>query len=119
MSVIWITHDLGVVARLTKRVMVMYGGYRIEDSPIKEFYANPRHPYSIGLLNSLPKLNEAPGTKLISIPGQPPDMVRLPRGCPFYERCTFRVSQCKMEMPVVENVGENHWVACWQLAKTE
>lgn len=119
MSVIWITHDLGVVARLTKRVMVMYGGYRIEDSPVKEFYANPRHPYSIGLLNSLPKLNEKPGTKLISIPGQPPDMVYLPPGCPFYERCSFRVSQCEVMMPPVEEVGENHWVACWQLAKTE
>ena len=119
MSVIWITHDLGVVARLTKRVMVMYGGYRIEDSPVKEFYSNPRHPYSIGLLDSLPKLNEAPGTKLISIPGQPPDLVNLPSGCPFYSRCNFRIDQCKMEMPPVEKVGNNHWVACWQIAKTE
>jgi oligopeptide transport system ATP-binding protein len=119
MAVIWITHDLGVVARLTQRVIVMYAGYIIEDAVVKELYGNPRHPYTIGLLGSLPRLDEAPGTKLFSIPGQPPDLVALPEGCPFAPRCNYVVERCKHENPVLERIGPNHMVACWEKDKTE
>ncbi len=119
MAVIWITHDLGVVARLTQRVLVMYAGYIIEDAAVKELYGSPRHPYTIGLLGSLPRLDEAPGTKLISIPGQPPDLVALPQGCPFAPRCTYLAEQCREENPILETVGHNHYVACWERDKTE
>jgi len=119
MAVIWITHDLGVVARLTKRVVVMYAGYIIEDASVKELYGYPRHPYTIGLLGSLPRLDEAPGTKLISIRGQPPDLVALPEGCPFAPRCTFVTERCKQENPALENVDPSHQVACWEKDKTE
>ena len=119
MAVIWITHDLGVVARLTQRVIVMYAGYIIEDAVVKELYGTPRHPYTIGLLGSLPRLDAAPGTKLFSIPGQPPDLVALPEGCPFAPRCNYVVERCKHENPVLERIGPNHMVACWEKDKTE
>jgi oligopeptide transport system ATP-binding protein len=114
MAVIWITHDLGVVARLAQRVMVMYAGYVIEEAPVKELYGDPRHPYTLGLLRSLPRLDDAPNTKLISIPGQPPDQVALPAGCPFAPRCPFVVDQCLAEMPAQETVTDQHRVACWR-----
>jgi oligopeptide transport system ATP-binding protein len=119
MAVIWITHDLGVVARLTKRVIVMYAGFIIEDAPVKELYGFPRHPYTIGLLGSLPRLDEAPGTKLISIPGQPPDLVALPEGCPFAARCDYAIERCTQENPTLEKVAPDHEVACWEKEKTE
>jgi len=119
MAVIWITHDLGVVARLTRRVIVMYAGYIIEDAPVKELYGAPRHPYTIGLLGSLPRLDEAPGAKLLSIPGQPPDLVALPQGCPFAPRCGFAVERCLNENPTLEIVSPQHKVACWEHARTK
>jgi len=119
MAVIWITHDLGVVARLTERVLVMYAGYIIEDAPVKELYASPRHPYTIGLLGSLPRLDEAPGTKLLSIPGQPPDLVALPQGCPFAPRCNYVTERCVQENPTLTTVSHRHQVACWEKDKTE
>jgi oligopeptide transport system ATP-binding protein len=119
MAVIWITHDLGVVARITERVLVMYAGFIIEDAPVKELYGSPRHPYTIGLLGSLPRLDEAPGTKLISIPGQPPDLVALPEGCPFAPRCDYVVDRCREENPTLELVSPRHQVACWENDKTE
>ena len=119
MAVIWITHDLGVVARLAQRVIVMYAGYIIEEAKIVELYGHPRHPYTLGLLGSLPRLDEAPGTKLISIPGQPPDLVALPKGCPFAFRCTYVTQKCWEENPTLEPVGPLHTVACWERDKTE
>jgi len=119
MAVIWITHDLGVVARLTQRVIVMYAGYIIEEAPVKELYGSPRHPYTIGLLGSLPRLDEAPGTKLLSIPGQPPDLVAPPPGCPFAPRCQYATERCLQENPSLEPVGDGHRVACWEKAQTE
>jgi oligopeptide transport system ATP-binding protein len=119
MAVIWITHDLGVVARLAERVIVMYAGYIVEEAGIVELYTMPRHPYTIGLLGSLPRLDGAPGSTLYSIPGQPPDLVALPPGCPFEARCTFAVERCALENPVLEEVGSNHRVACWENANTE
>jgi len=117
MAVIWITHDLGVVARLAHRVLVMYAGYIIEDASVKDLYANPGHPYTLGLLGSLPRLDEAPGTKLVSIPGQPPNQLALPKGCPFFERCLYRTEQCQVENPVLEKNGRSHQVACWEKDK--
>jgi oligopeptide transport system ATP-binding protein len=119
MAVIWITHDLGVVARLARRVIVMYAGYIIEEAAIKALYGSPRHPYTIGLLGSLPRLDEAPGTRLFSIAGQPPDLVALPEGCPFAARCNFVVERCWHENPTLENVAIGHQVACWEKDKTE
>ncbi len=118
MAVIWITHDLGVVARLAQRVNVMYAGYIIEQARIKDLYATPRHPYTIGLLGSLPRLDEPPGTKLLSIPGQPPDLIALPDGCPFAPRCYLAAERCWQENPTLESVGVEHWVACWEKDKT-
>jgi oligopeptide transport system ATP-binding protein len=119
MAVIWITHDLGVVARLTKRVIVMYAGYIIEEASVKDLYGYPRHPYTIGLLGSLPRLDEAPGTKLFSIPGQPPDQIALPQGCPFAPRCDYVMERCTQENPGLETVGIKHTVACWAKDKTK
>ena len=119
MAVIWITHDLGVVARLTRRVIVMYAGYIIEEAPVKVVYGTPRHPYTIGLLGSLPRLDGAPGTALFSIPGQPPDLVDLPEGCPFAARCNYVTERCRHENPTLEMVGHKHQVACWERDKTE
>ncbi len=118
MAVIWITHDLGVIARLAERVIVMYAGHIVEEAPVKDVYGKPRHPYTLGLLGSLPRLDEAPGTKLFAIEGQPPDQTELPPGCPFIERCIYAVERCKHEMPPLEEVEREHKVACWQHEET-
>lgn len=115
MAVMWITHDLGVVAELAHKINVMYAGYIIERGEVTDIYKRTRHPYTMGLLGSLPRLDEAPGTKLVSIPGLPPDLIDLPEGCPFYARCTWREDRCKEEMPVLEETdGMDHSVACWR-----
>ncbi len=115
MAVMWITHDLGVVAELAQRVNVMYAGYIIERGKVKDIFKRPRHPYTQGLLGSLPRLDEAPGTKLVSIPGLPPDLIALPKGCPFAARCVFVEEQCLQENPPLEEAGElEHVVACWR-----
>jgi oligopeptide transport system ATP-binding protein len=114
MSVIWITHDLGVVAGMAQRVNVMYAGSLIETGPVKKIYGDPHHPYTVGLLASLPRLDEEERTKLISIEGEPPDLVDLEPGCPFYERCTYAVERCRHETPILESVDNHHLVACWE-----
>ncbi len=119
MTVIWITHDLGVVARLVERVMVMYAGYVIEDAPVLDLYTNPRHPYTLGLLGSLPKLNQAAGTALTCIPGQPPNLVGLPPGCPFMPRCSYATERCRQENPRLLPIASQHRVACWEMEQTE
>lgn len=113
MAIIWITHDLGVVAGLADRVAVMYAGFIIEEATVKDLYASPRHPYTLGLLNSLPRLDEERGRRLASIEGLPPDLIALPEGCPFYARCNYRVDRCQIENPSLEPVAPNHKVACW------
>jgi oligopeptide transport system ATP-binding protein len=119
MAVIWITHDLGVVARLAQRVIVMYAGYIVEEANIIDLYGTPRHPYTIGLLGSLPRMDRVQGRELYSIPGQPPDLIDLPQGCPFEPRCTFATEHCVEANPVLESVGPGHRVACWESAMTE
>ncbi len=113
MAIIWITHDLGVVAGLANRVAVMYAGYIVEEAEVKDLYKDPRHPYTLGLLGSLPRLDEARRRRLTSIEGLPPDLIELPKGCPFYERCSYRIDHCQVENPPLELVAPNHKAACW------
>jgi len=113
MAIIWITHDLGVVAGLADRVQVMYAGFVVEEALVKELYANPRHPYTLGLLGSLPRLDEVRVEKLTSIEGLPPDLIALPEGCPFEARCAYALEKCRTERPALEPVGPKHWIACW------
>ncbi|HEY86082.1 MAG TPA: ABC transporter ATP-binding protein [Chloroflexi bacterium] len=113
MAIIWITHDLGVVAGLADRMVVMYAGMIVEEAPVKELYGNPRHPYTLGLLGSLPRLDEVRDEKLESIEGLPPDLIALPQGCPFYARCKYRIDKCETENPSLHSVGVGHGVACW------
>jgi len=113
MAVIWITHDLGIVAGLVHRVHVMYAGYLVEKAEVHEFYANPRHPYSVALLGSLPRLDAKAREKLTPIEGLPPDLIALPPGCPFYPRCKYRVAKCLAENPQLREVLPGHEIACW------
>ncbi len=115
MAVMWITHDLGVVAGMAETVNVMYAGYIVERGPVKTIYGKPRHPYTIGLLGSLPRLDAAPGTELLSVPGLPPDLLELPTGCPFVDRCAYADDQCVEAVPQLEPTDEkDRTVACWR-----
>ncbi len=118
MTVIWITHDLGVVANLAQRVIVMYGGYIIEEAPVKELYFNPSHPYTLGLLGSLPRLDEKGRHRLTSIDGVPPVLFEKPVHCPFAPRCKFAVEHCWKENPPLQDVTPGHRTACWVDVKT-
>ncbi len=118
MAIIWITHDLGIVAGLAQRVLVMYGGYIIEDSPVKDLYVNPQHPYTIGLLGSLPRVDGNQDEKLYSIEGIPPTLMQKPTNCPFAPRCQWAMERCYKENPVLEEVSPDHRVACWVKPKT-
>lgn len=113
MAIIWITHDLGVVAGMAQRVLVMYAGYIVEESNVHEIYAQPRHPYTLGLLRSIPRLDLGRQKRLIPIEGLPPDLLEAPKQCPFAPRCAFAVEKCWQENPVLESVGPNHKAACW------
>ena len=113
-AVIVITHNLGVVARYADRVFVMYAGKVIESATAAELYANPRHPYTLGLLKSVPRLDEIRKEKLDPIEGMPPDLINLGAGCPFRPRCRFSVDRCKEENPPLIAVAEAHASACWE-----
>jgi oligopeptide transport system ATP-binding protein len=113
-AVVIITHNLGVVARYADRVNVMYAGKIVETASAKTVYAHPRHPYTVGLLKSVPRLDQARKMKLEVIEGSPPDLVNMPPGCPFFARCTFRVDRCKEEMPPLMQVEDKHFAACWE-----
>ncbi len=113
MAIIWITHDLGVIAGLAQRVMVMYGGNFIEEAEVKELYANPQHPYTVGLLGSLPRLDGKHSERLVSIDGLPPVLYEPPTACPFAPRCEFVIDRCLKENPALEEVAPKHRVACW------
>jgi oligopeptide transport system ATP-binding protein len=111
-AVMLITHDLGVVAGMADRVVVMYAGHVVEVAATDEIFANPRHPYTLGLLASVPRLDEDRQETLTPIEGAPPDLLRPPEGCPFVPRCLFATNQCKV-FPPLQNVGSNHVAACW------
>jgi len=108
-----ITHNLGVVARYADRVNVMYAGKIVETGTAKEIYHNPRHPYTLGLLASVPRLDQPRGSKLIPIEGQPPDLTRLDDGCAFRPRCRFATERCAHGIPELETVAGDHMSACW------
>jgi len=114
MALIWITHDLGVVAGIADRVMVMYAGFIVESASVDELYARPRHPYTAALLRSLPRVDGGSvGEVLESIEGLPPDLIQLPKGCPFAPRCKFVQDKCKKENPQLEEISPDHKIACW------
>ncbi len=116
-AVIIITHNLGVIARYADRVNVMYAGKIVESADAMTVYGSPRHPYTVGLLKSVPRLDQVRKVKLEVIEGVPPDLINLPPGCPFLPRCTYRIDKCGEEMPPVMPVDDKHHVACWEWQK--
>jgi oligopeptide transport system ATP-binding protein len=113
MSVIWITHDLGVVAEIAERVLVMYSGFIVEEASADDLYEDPRHPYTQALLAALPRVDRRRDKHLQSIPGAPPNLLVAPLGCPFTPRCKFAFDHCRIEMPPIITVATNHRAACW------
>ena len=112
-ALILITHDLGVVAGMCERVHVMYGGLIMESGSADQLFSRPRHPYTLGLLQSVPRLDAARRAKLHPIEGQPRDMLSAPRACPFQPRCRYEVEQSRLEIPPLREVEPGHWVACF------
>ena len=111
-ALILITHDLGVVARYADRVVVMYAGRVVESAPARELYARPRHPYTRGLMASVPRLDGDTGKRLVPIEGQPPNLAALPAGCAFAPRCQHAIDACRQIRPPLHDVGSQHQVAC-------
>jgi oligopeptide/dipeptide ABC transporter ATP-binding protein len=116
-AMIIITHNLGVVARYADQVNVMYAGKIIESGISKEIYKNPRHPYTLGLLRSVPRLDSPQKAKLNPINGQPPDLIDMPQGCSFMPRCKFANERCGWEVPKLSPIGQDHLSACWMADK--
>lgn len=118
MGLILITHDLGVVAQTAQRVIVMYAGRKVEEADVDTLFASPRHPYTRGLMASIPALpserTDNGGARLSEIPGMVPALTRLPPGCAFAPRCKLAVKRCETEYPPLEDFGGNHWAACWR-----
>ena len=113
-ALIIITHNLGVVARYADRVNVMYAGKIVEEGTATQIYHQPRHPYTIGLLNSVPRMDLPRGQKLIPIEGSPPDLTRLDDGCSYRPRCKWRIERCDKEYPPLAKVNETQFSACWR-----
>lgn len=115
MAVLWITHDLGVVARLADRVLVMYAGHVVETGPLDAIYSAPRHPYTVGLLASIPLLTAPVTESLMSIEGAPPDLVNVPAGCAFAPRCPLVIARCSQETPPLQPTDSpGQTSACWR-----
>ncbi len=113
MAMIWITHDLGVVADLADRVAVMYGGFIVEHAAVDQIFGSPQHPYTVGLLASIPQIDAERPQRLSVIPGQPPSLMAPVDGCPFAERCAHVFDRCLSENPPLMDAGEGRQVACW------
>src|SRR5690606_7348298 len=111
MSVILITHDLGVIAEVCDRVLVLYGGMVMETANVRDLFARPAHPYSVGLMGAVPDLRDDSHRRLTPIPGSPPNMLRPPPGCPFAPRCPHAMAQCVAALPPL--FGEEHQSRCW------
>lgn len=118
MGIIWITHDLGVVAGIADRVMVMYGGQIVELAPVDELFANPQHPYTQALLLTLPSVEHDDDSPLQTIEGQPPSLDQPPSCCPFVGRCDKALSRCSSELPPARELDNGHRVVCWLGAET-
>jgi peptide/nickel transport system ATP-binding protein len=121
MAMLFVTHNLGVVAEIAHRVAVMYAGRIVEEGPVDEVFRNPRHPYTIGLLASMPRLGDATrmkraGEKLAAIPGMVPSLMNMPSGCAFSPRCKFAIAACRAAVPLLEEVSPQHHSRCirWQ-----
>jgi oligopeptide transport system ATP-binding protein len=112
MALILITHDMGVIAGLCDRVMVMYAGRVVEAAPVRELFHDPQHPYTAGLLRSMPRLDEVMHDRLTTISGQPPNLQRLPAGCAFRTRCDRRIEVCAAEVPPLRAIAEERSKAC-------
>ncbi len=117
-SIIWITHDLSLLAGMADRIMVMYAGCIVEEACLRDLYKDPRHPYTIGLLDSIPRIKNDENLRLKSIPGQPPNLMQKPSSCPFASRCAFKTERCERENPSLafapgEIEGSSHKIACW------
>ncbi len=118
MGIIWITHDLGLVAGIADRVMVMYAGQIVEHGPVGELFANPRHPYTRALLETVPSVTGPRAKRLNTIEGQPPHLGAHPTSCPFVPRCPHAFNRCRTENPPRMDVGPGHDAACWWDAET-
>ena len=118
-ALIVITHNLGVVARYADRVNVMYAGKIVESGTAEDIYHNPKHPYTIGLLKSVPRLDLPRTERLVPIPKQPPDLTRLDGGCAFRPRCSFATQKCKNGIPPLELINDEHHAACWHKEKLD
>lgn len=114
-SVLLITHDLGVVAGLAERVLVMYAGKLVEAGPVRAIYREPRHPYTWALLNSVPRLDRVGKRRLVPVEGHPPDLLQAPAGCSFHPRCRYALRICQREEPPSFSVGADHVAFCWLL----
>ena len=112
-AIILITHDLGVVAEMAQRVVVMYAGRKVEEANVFDLFEKPMHPYTLGLLNSMPRLDDAASKRLVEIPGMVPSMRAEIVGCAFAPRCSSATERCSQESPVLQDHGNEHWVACW------
>ncbi|MDA8747053.1 ABC transporter ATP-binding protein [Litoreibacter sp.] len=112
MAIVWITHDLGVIAGIADRVMVMYGGQVVEQAPVRELFGNPQHPYTRALLETIPSVRGKRAEKLNVIEGQPPIMLDAPTACPFRDRCSVKFDRCDQENPMRRDVGPSHDAAC-------
>lgn len=112
-AIILITHDLGVVAHIAQRIAVMYAGQIVETGTVKDLFYAPRHPYTWGLLTSVPRLDAARGEELTAIPGTPPNLIAPPKGCPFAARCPHAMKVCQEQAPAETEVSPGHRVACW------
>jgi oligopeptide transport system ATP-binding protein len=113
-SLIIVTHNLGVVARYAQRIYVMYAGRVVEEGTTKDIFAHPRHPYTLGLLKSVPRLDEVHGSRLVPIDGMPPNLIDMPGTCAFLPRCPFSVEQCRTDLwPELTSVGDGHRIRCY------
>jgi peptide/nickel transport system ATP-binding protein len=120
MGLILITHDLGVVAQTAQRVIVMYAGKKVEEADVETLFADPRHPYTSGLMASIPALPSLQGNadaRLAEIRGTVPSLTKLPAGCAFAPRCSLAIARCREEYPPLEDWGGGHWAACWRAAE--
>jgi peptide/nickel transport system ATP-binding protein len=119
-GLILITHDLGVVAQTAQRVIVMYAGKKVEEASVEELFENPKHPYTRGLMASMPAviaLSTKNDARLTEIPGMVPSLTNLPVGCAFAPRCKMAIDRCRQEYPPLQEFGEKHFAACWRAAE--
>jgi peptide/nickel transport system ATP-binding protein len=120
-AIVLITHDLGVIAETAQRAVVMYAGRKVEEASVEALFERPRHPYTLGLMKSVPRLDKAAfdveRRRLAEIPGMVPALKKIPPGCIFAPRCAFAVERCRREAPPLEEHAPGHWSACWEEAR--